>query len=60
MREKVVLVIDDDDMNLQIAKMILEKILPCRVLTVDNGVEGLEVLREERVNLGRKFAATSR
>ena len=51
MREKVILVIDDDDMNLQIAKMILEKKLPCKVIGVDNGFEGLEILRKQRVNL---------
>lgn len=51
MREKVILVIDDDDMNLQIAKMILEKKLPCKVIGVDNGFDGLEILRTQRVNL---------
>ena len=51
MRQKNILVIDDDEMNLQIAKMILEKNLSCRVLTADNGVEGLDLLREEHVHL---------
>lgn len=51
MREKVVLVIDDDDMNLQIAKMVLEKKVKCRVICVDNGRAGIEILRKERVNL---------
>lgn len=51
MREKVVLVIDDDDMNLQIAKMILEKKVKCKVICADNGREGIEILRKERVNL---------
>jgi len=51
MRKKTVLVIDDDDMNLQIAKMILERKLPCKVITVDNGRDGVEILRSERVNL---------
>lgn len=51
MREKIVLVIDDDDMNLQIAKMVLEKKLKCKVLTVDNGRDGLEILRQEKVSL---------
>ncbi|MBQ3727404.1 MAG: response regulator [Selenomonadaceae bacterium] len=51
MRKKVILVIDDDEMNLQIAKMVLEKKLSCEVLTADNGVEGLDILRERRVNL---------
>ena len=51
MREKIILVIDDDDMNLQIAKMILERKLPCKVIGVDNGVEGIDILKKQRVNL---------
>ena len=51
MREKIILVIDDDEMNLQIAKMILEKKLQCKVLVADNGVEGLEILKNHHVNL---------
>ncbi len=51
MRDKVVLVIDDDDMNLQIAKMVLEKKVKCRVICVDNGRDGIEILHKERVNL---------
>ena len=51
MREKIILVIDDDDMNLQIAKMILERKLPCKVIGVDNGVEGIDILKNQRVNL---------
>ena len=45
----VVLVIDDDDINLQVAKLILEKKLPCRVITADNGYDGLEILRRQYV-----------
>lgn len=51
MRKKVILVIDDDEMNLQIAKMILERKLPCEVLCADNGVEGIDVLKNKRVDL---------
>ncbi len=51
MRKKKILVIDDDEMNLQIAKMILEKKLPCEVLGADNGVEGIEILKSRRVSL---------
>lgn len=51
MRKKIILVIDDDDMNLQIAKMILEKKLPCEVLCAADGHEGLEILRNKPVNL---------
>lgn len=47
----VVLVIDDDDVNLQVAKVILEKKLPCRVITADNGIEGLEILRRQYVRV---------
>lgn len=51
MRKRKILVIDDDDMNLQIAKMVLEKKLACEVLSVDSGAAGLELLRRERVDL---------
>lgn len=51
MREKVVLVIDDDDMNLQIAKMVLERKVKCRVICADNGLEGINILKSERVHL---------
>ena len=51
MRKKKILVIDDDEMNLQIAKMILERKLPCEVIGVDNGIEGLDVLRQQHISL---------
>ena len=51
MRKKIILVIDDDEMNLQIAKMVLEKKLLCKVIGVDNGVEGIAILKSQRVNL---------
>ena len=51
MRKKKILVIDDDEMNLQIAKMIFEKKLSCEVICTDNGKDGVEILRREQVNL---------
>ena len=51
MKDKVILVIDDDEMNLKIAKMILERKLGCKVIGADNGVEGIEILKSQRVNL---------
>lgn len=51
MREKTVLVIDDDDMNLQIAKMVLEKKVKCRVICIDNGRDGIDILKKESVHL---------
>ena len=51
MRKKKILVIDDDEMNLQIAKMVLERKLACEVVCASNGFDGLEILRNERVNL---------
>ena len=51
MRKKKVLVIDDDEMNLQIAKMILERKLPCEVICADNGIEGLDLLRQQHFSL---------
>lgn len=47
----IVLVIDDDDINLQVAKLILEKKLPCRVITADNGYDGLEILQRQYVRV---------
>lgn len=51
MKDKVILVVDDDEMNLQVAQMVLERRLPCKVICVDNGVEAIEILKERRVNL---------
>lgn len=51
MREKVILVVDDDEMNLQIAKMVLERKIPCKVIVADNGVDCIEILKSQRVNL---------
>lgn len=47
----VVLVIDDDEINLQVAKLILEKKLPCRVITANNGFDGLEILHRQYVRV---------
>ncbi len=47
----VILVIDDDEINLQMAKMILEKKLPCRVITCDNGVQGIEIMKRQYIRL---------
>ena len=51
MREKIILVIDDDEMNLQIAKMILEKKLPCKVICANSGIEGIKILRSRHISL---------
>ena len=51
MRKKTILVIDDDEMNLKVAKMLLERKLPCEVLCASSGFDGLEILRNRRVNL---------
>ena len=51
MRKKKILVIDDDEMNLQIAKMVLEKKLACEVFSVDSGSAGIKFLRRENVDL---------
>lgn len=49
--DNVILVIDDDEMNLQIARMVLERKLPCKVITADNGLLGIEILRSEKVRV---------
>ena len=51
MKTKKVLVIDDDEMNLQIAKMVLERKLSCEVLCAASGLDGLDVLLREHVDL---------
>lgn len=47
----VVLVVDDDEMNLQVAKMILEKKLPCTVITARSGEKCIEILKSQYVRL---------
>ena len=49
--ENVILVIDDDKMNLKVAKVILERKLACRVICTDNGIVGLDILRKQHVDL---------
>ena len=49
--KSVVMVIDDDEINLLLAKTILEKKLRCKVITAESGVKGLEMLRREDVNV---------
>ena len=45
------MVIDDDEINLLLAKTILEKKLRCEVITAESGVKGLEMLRREAVDV---------
>lgn len=47
----VILVVDDDEMNLNIARMILEKKLSCRVITANSGEKALEILGSQFVSL---------
>ncbi|MBQ7704141.1 MAG: response regulator [Selenomonadaceae bacterium] len=49
--DNIVLVVDDDEMNLHVAKMILEKKLPCRVITADSGEKCLEILKSQNVRV---------
>ncbi len=49
--DSVILVIDDDEMNLKVAKVILERKLACRVICTDNGIVGLDILRKQHVDL---------
>lgn len=49
--ENLVLVIDDDEMNLQIARMILEKKLPCKVLTAASAKQGMSILRSQKIRV---------
>lgn len=49
--DSVILVIDDDEMNLKVAKVILERKLACQVICTDNGIVGLDILRKQHVDL---------
>jgi CheY-like chemotaxis protein len=49
--DNVILVVDDDEMNLNIARMILEKKLSCSVITAISGKQALEVLNRQFVSL---------
>ena len=49
--DSVILVIDDDEMNLKVAKVILERKLSCKVICVDNGIVGLDIMRKQHVDL---------
>ena len=49
--DSVILVIDDDEMNLKVAKVILERKFACRVICTDNGIVGLDILRKQHVDL---------
>lgn len=47
----VILVVDDDEMNLNIARMVLEKKLNCIVITALSGEKALEILERQFVSL---------
>jgi len=47
----VVLIVDDDEMNLMVARMVLEKKLSCKVLTAGNGIDGIDILRRQHVSV---------
>lgn len=49
--ENTVLIIDDDEINLMVARTVLEKKLPCKVLTADNGLDGFNLLMRQSVNV---------
>ncbi len=49
--DNVILVVDDDEMNLHIARMILEKKLSCSVITATGGKQALEILERQFISL---------
>ncbi len=46
-REKAILVVDDDDMNLQMAEFILKKEMDVEVLLADSGYKCIELLQKK-------------
>ena len=51
MNENYILIIDDDELYLDMAKVILERKLPCKVLTANNGLKGIELMRKNAIKL---------
>ena len=49
--ENFILIIDDDELYLDMAKVILERKLPCKVLTANNGLKGIEIMRKHSIKL---------
>ena len=46
-----VLMIDDDEINRQMAEMILTRKLPYKILTAESGMRGIELMHQYTVNL---------
>ena len=46
-----VLIIDDDEINLQMAEMILKKNFEYRILTAESGMRGYELMQNQTVHL---------
>ena len=49
--ENIILIIDDDELYLDMAKVILERKLPCKVLMANNGLKGIEIMRKYPIKL---------
>ena len=48
---KNILVVDDDEMNLIQAKLLLEKHLNCNVILTSSVIDGMEILRQQKIDL---------
>ena len=46
-----ILVVDDDEMNLIQAKLLLEKHLKCNVILISSVIDGMEILRQQKIDL---------
>ena len=47
----IILLIEDDEADRKRAKFLLEDNLPHEVITAPSGIEGMEILRKQKVNL---------
>ncbi len=51
MRDKVVLAVDDNSVNLRVLEAFLSRLSPKKILTAANGAEALKVLRDETCDI---------
>lgn len=51
MTSEKILIVDDDEINLIQAKFLLERHLSCDVVLTSSVIDGMEILRQQEINL---------